>query len=113
MAHIDTLKYYDELIAEKVPEKQARIQVRMLDSCLDGLATKDDLLATKDDLNVSLQKLETDLNVGLQKLETDLKKDLKHELGSLCWELKIFVVCTILGTTALILAPTILKHFGW
>lgn len=102
MAHIDTLKYYDELIAEKVPEKQARIQVRMLDSCLDRLATKDDLLATKDDLNVSLQKL-----------ETDLKKDLKHELGSLCWELKIFVICTVLGTTALILAPTILKHFGW
>jgi|GEM_PF-1168623 hypothetical protein len=102
MAHIDTLKYYDDLIAEQVPEKQARIQVHTLYSGLDGFATKEDL-------NVGLQNLEKDL----QKLEIDLKKDFKQELSRLGWEIKIFVVYTIIGTTGLVLAPIILRHFGW
>ena len=102
MAHIDTLKYYDDLIAEQVPDKQARIQVNTLYAGLGGFVTKEDL-------NSGLQNLEKDL----QKLEIDLNKEFKQGLSRLGWEIKIFVVYTIIGTTGLVLAPIILRHFGW
>lgn len=47
MAHIDTLKAYEELITAGVSEQQAKSQVKTLDSSLrdvtGGLATRKDL----------------------------------------------------------------------
>ena len=43
MAHIDTLKVFDKLIASGLTPEQARMHSEILNSSFDGVATKEDL----------------------------------------------------------------------
>jgi hypothetical protein len=54
MANIDTLQAYEDLVASGITEKEAKAHAHLLNNSLDGLATKEDL-------QNSLQNLEKDL----------------------------------------------------
>ena len=118
MANINTLKYYDELIANGIPESQARVQVNTLDTYIDKLATKEDLFVIKEDLkNVKenlkncatkqdLKTLEKDFKLELKTLE----KDFKAEFRVLKKDLKYYFISVILGT---IYAPLAIGIIVW
>lgn len=72
---MDTLQAYDNLIAANVPEKQARAQVYLLNSSLDGLATKEDV----------------------NRIEVDVK-EIKCDIKKFMWGSIVALLITGLGT---------------
>ena len=50
MAHIDTLKAFDELVTSGVPEKEARAQISVLEKSFDGVVTTKDLQVMESNL---------------------------------------------------------------
>ena len=50
MATIDTLKYYEELVAGGISDKQAKVQIYTLEKALNNLGTKEDLRIVEKDL---------------------------------------------------------------
>ena len=66
VASFDTLKYANALKAAGVPDKQAEAQADALADALSvnlkDLVTKDDLAATKRDLEQSIELLRSDMN---------------------------------------------------
>ena len=50
MAHIDTLKTFDKLVASGVAPEQARMHSDILNASFDHVATKDDLKMLEKDL---------------------------------------------------------------
>lgn len=72
---MDTLQAYDNLIAANVPEKQARAQVYLLNSSLDGLATKEDV----------------------NRIEVDVK-EIKSDIKKFMWGSIVALLITGLGT---------------
>ena len=65
MSNINTLQAYDDLIAAGAEEKQARAYVNTLNDSLAGLATKEDL-------NLLEEKLETRLGASIDAVESRL-----------------------------------------
>lgn len=53
-----TLQHFDALIAEGVPEKQARAHVMSLSQAFNGIATKDDLNNLEARIDTKLDSLE-------------------------------------------------------
>jgi hypothetical protein len=72
---MDTLKAYDNLIAADIPENQARAQVYLLNSSLDGLATKEDV----------------------NRIEVDVK-EIKSDIKKFMWGSIVALLITGLGT---------------
>lgn len=72
---MDTLKAYDNLIAASIPESQARAQVYLLNSSLDGLATKEDV----------------------NRIEVDVK-EIKSDIKKFMWGSIVALLITGLGT---------------
>jgi len=72
MAHIDTLKAYEDLIESGVSANEAKAQVKLLDTSFDRFATKDDLanavtrleMSTKND--ILSMKNDLQLTFGLE-----------------------------------------------
>lgn len=95
-AAFDSLKFYDQLIAADVPERQARVQAEALRSALashDVGRLKD--LATKGDIQNVRQEIQ---NVR-QEIQ-DVRQEIREtELRILKW-----VIGTIITQTALIIA---------
>lgn len=64
MANIDTLKAYEELKASGFSEIEAKAQVHLLNTSLDGLATKNDLKQGLDGLEKDLKYFFVNLIIG-------------------------------------------------
>jgi hypothetical protein len=62
----DTLGYFEKLKAVGVPEEQAKVQANAIRELIDErLATKADLLATKNELQQQIKDLEYRLTIRL------------------------------------------------
>lgn len=76
MALFDTLRFVKRMQAAGVPSAQAEAQAEVLSetfaSNLQGLATKEDLLATKADLNHAIGDLRKDTDTKYQILRKDI-----------------------------------------
>ena len=55
---MDTLTYFDKLVADGVPTDQARTHAHTLNDSLSGLATREDLKMLEKDLHKDMQQLE-------------------------------------------------------
>ena len=73
MEHINTLKYYKNLLAGGVPEEQAEVQTHALNSAFDHLATKEDLNSVKADLN-SVKADVKELKSDVREIKGDIRK---------------------------------------
>ena len=80
VATFDTLKFANTLKAAGVPDKQAEAQAVAFGEAfqvnLKDLATKDDILATRNDLKREIEDVRKDVK---QEIES-VRKDLKHEM---------------------------------
>ncbi|HEY2908740.1 MAG TPA: hypothetical protein VGI99_00750 [Gemmataceae bacterium] len=91
VATFDTLKFANTLKAAGVPDKQAEAQAVAFGEAfqvnLKDLATKDDILATRNDLKREIDDVRKDLKQEIESVRMDLKqeiesgrKDVKHEM---------------------------------
>jgi len=74
----DTLKFVKKLTESGIPQKQAEAQAEAFKEAheenIDSLATKQDLLVTKQELKQDMQALRQDFTQSMAELKTDLIK---------------------------------------
>ena len=114
---IDTAKAFDNLVDNGVEEKQARAIVETFSRTQDDLASKQDLdLAMEKlgtDLTGEIQKVRTDLSGEMQKVRTDLTGEMQKVRTDMSsqfkWMIGTFIAIFIGGGGLLF---TLLKLFG-
>ena len=106
---MDTFKYFEELIASGMPDAQAKVEARALQSTLDGVATKTQLehvrlelkaeiVATKTqlehvrlELKAEIKELKAEFKAEIQEVKLELKAEIK-ELKNDVDDLKIKII---------------------
>ena len=109
-AAFDSLKFYDELTAADVPEKQARAQAQALRSALasydagrlNDLATKGDILAVRQEIQQDMRQEIQDVRQEIQDVRKEVQ-EVRQELRETELRLLKWVIGTIIAQTALIM----------
>ncbi len=106
MTHIDTLEVYREYIAAGYTENQAVTAVKVLNASFNGVATKEDL-------NLLEEKLETRLGARIDAVEARLEAKMDSKFGAIkALGCGIFVVVCVPVLQGFITWQSLLKHFG-
>jgi len=103
MEHNRAVKYYEDLTSSGMSEQQAKVQINMLDSVIENLATKDNLKTEINNLEVRLDsKLDSKLSVLESKLETKIN-ELKFQFSAELRTLYKLGIASVVGITTLLL----------